>query len=270
MEIEVYPGGQLFAAKDYAKAVPLGAVDMAQCWIAQWTGIAPTLAMLDLMLFYDGWHHLWRVLDSEAGEVMTKDLEKAGVKHLFWLQDGASGFTTKTPLKKLEDFKGKRIRSGTEFTSLYIKNLGAAPAFMGWGEVYLALQRNTVDGAISSVTSFRDRKYYEVTKHVTEPGMFYAPYACVMNLKKWKQLPADMQKILQAAGKDTLEWGRKEVQKETKESIDELAQKGMEIYYLPAGEKELWRKTGKPVQEVFVRKVGDQGKKLLEIGEKLR
>jgi len=268
--VEVFPAGQLFAAKDYPKAVPSGAVDMAQCWAAQWTGLVPTISVLDLFFFYDDWQHFWRTLDSEAGEILLKEMEKAGVRPLYWIQDGTSGFATKAPLKKLDDFKGKRIRSGTELGSHAIKALGGAPAFMGGGEVYMALQRGTVDGAVSSVTSFRDRKYFEVTKHVTEPGTFFPPYLCVMNLKKWNGLSPDHQKILLEAGKDAQAWARKEVLKESQESIQDLKKHGMEVYYLPKEEKELWKKACKPVDNIVISKTGDVGRKLLAVAEKVR
>lgn len=268
--VEVYPAGQLFSAKDYPKAVPSGAVDMAQCWAAQWTGLVPSIAVLDLFFFYNDWPHFWRTLDSEAGEIILKEMEKTGVKSLYWIQDGTSGFATKGALRKLDDFKGKRIRSGTEMGSHAIKALGGAPAFMGGGEVYMALQRGTVDGAVSSVTSFRDRKYFEVTKYVTEPGTFFPPYLCVMNLKKYNGLSTEQQKILLDAGKDTQAWARKEVLKESEESIQDLKKHGMEIYYLPKEERELWKKTCKPVDDIILSKTGDLGRKLLSLAEKVR
>jgi tripartite ATP-independent transporter DctP family solute receptor len=268
--VEVYPAGQLFAAKDYPKAVPSGAVDMAQCWAAQWTGLVPSISVLDLYFFYDDWPHFWRTIDSGAGEILSKDMEKAGVKTLYWIQDGTDAFATKGPLKKLDDFKGKRIRVGTELGSHAVKNLGGAPAFMGGGEVYMALQRGTVDGATSSVTSFRDRKYFEVTKYVTDPGCFYAPYMGVMNLKKWNGLPADIKKILLEAGKDTQAWGRKEVLKESAEALGDLKKNGMEIYYLPKEERELWKKACKPLENIIITKTGDLGRQLLALAEKVR
>ena len=134
----------------------------------------------------------------------------------------------------------------------------------------MALQRGTVDGALSSVTSFADRKYYEVTKYVTEPTFIYPIYVGLINLKKWNELPADVQKILEAAGKDTQEWGRRELQKAETQSLEEVKKHGMEVYYLPKAEKELWRKACKPVYDLVVQKTGDLGPRLFELAEKAR
>ena len=271
VKVEVYPAGQLFSAKDYAKVLPAGAVDMAQVGAAQWGGLVPVTNITELPLFFDDWPHMWRLIDNpELNEIYRKGYEKVNVKHLFWTQDATIGFATKFPLKTMEDFKGKRIRVPTELLSHTVKALGGAPAYMGGGEVYMALQRGTVDGALSSLTSFADRKYYEVTKYVTEPTFIYPIYVGLMNLKKWNDLPVDVQKILEAAGKETQEWGRRELQKAETQSLEEVKKHGMEVYYLPKAEKQLWRKACKPVHDLVVQKTGDLGPRLFELAEKAR
>jgi tripartite ATP-independent transporter DctP family solute receptor len=270
VRVQVFPAGQLFSAKDYPKALPAGAVDMAPDLVARWSGLVPSANFAELPLFWDDWSHAWRAYDSEMGEILAKGMETAGVKVLFWLQDGVAGFATKFPLRTAEDLKGKRIRSPSELASHSLKALGGAPAFMGGGEVYMALQRGTVDGGIASVTSFCDRKYYEVTKYVTEPGFMFGLYACLINLKKWNELPPEAQKALLAAGKDTQEWARKEVQKVDAESLEELKKHGMEVYYLPKAERELWRKAFQTVYDLVVTKAGDVGPKMFDLANKAR
>lgn len=270
LKLEVYPAGQLFSAKDYPTAVPGGAVEIAQCALAQWSGLVPLITTLDLPLYYDGLPHIWRVLDSDMGEVIKKDFEKTGVKHLFWMQDTSLGFTSKMPLHKLEDWQGKRIRAYSEITSHTIKSLGAAPTFLGGGEVYMALQRGTVDGAITGVNAMYDRKFSEVTKYITEPGISFAVYGVLVNLKKWNELSKDQQEVMLAAGREVQEWGRKEVLEVEATLLKELKNQKMDIFILPKAERERWRAACKPVYDVVAGKTGEPGKKMLEAAEKLR
>jgi tripartite ATP-independent transporter DctP family solute receptor len=270
VEIQVFSAGTLFTDKDFTKAVPSGAVDMAQTLISRWSGIVPAANFTELPLFFDGWPHAWRVYDSEVGEVISKGMEKAGVKVLFWMQDGKAALASKHPVKTLQDFKGKRVRVPSELGAYTIKALGGAPVFMGGGEVYLALQRGTVDAAISSMTSFVDRKYFEVTKYITEPNFMFGLYACVINLNKWNSLSADVQKILKAAGNKTQEWGRQEVEQSDSRAMQELKSKGMEVYDLPKAEKEAWRDALKPVYDLVLQKSGDEGPKMFESANKAR
>ena len=270
VEIQVFSAGTLFTDKDFNKAVPSGAVDMGLTLISRWSGIVPAANFTELPLFFDGWPHAWRVYDSEVGEIISKDMEKAGVKVLFWMQDGKAAIASKKPMKTLDDFKGKRVRVPSELGAYTIKALGGAPVFMGGGEVYLALQRGTVDAGISSVTSFVDRKYYEITKYITEPNFMFGLYACVINLNKWNSLPPDVQKILKAAGEKTQEWGRGEVEKSDSTALAELKKRGMDVYDLPKAEKEAWRNALKPVYDVVLKSCGADGQKMFDSANKAR
>jgi tripartite ATP-independent transporter DctP family solute receptor len=270
VKIQVFPAGQLFSDKDMMKAVPAGAVDMAEVTLSQWTGIVPNLLLLDLPLFFNDRRHVWRTVDGKVGEVLAQDLDKAEVKLLYWMDYGMADFISKQPLRTLEDFKGKRIRGYGELITESIRGLGGAPTFLGAGEVYMALQRGTIDGAASGTTSFYERKLYEVTKHVTHADYAFVMFGVLMNLRKWNELPPDIQKVFLACSKEAEEWGRKECEKMDKESLELLKQKGMEVYVVPEKEKERWKKASQPAVDRFLKRAGDRGKALLEMTEKIR
>ena len=270
VELRIYPAGQLFSDKDMMKAVPAGAVEMAEVTTAQWSGLVPGLILLDLPLFFKDRRHIWRTLDGEAGEILKKDLEKIGVELLYWMDYGMMDIISRQPIRTLEDFKGKRIRVAGEVWAASIKALGAAPTFLGGGEVYMALQRGTIDGAHSGMTSFWERKTYEVAKYVAQFDYSFGMMATVMNLKKWNELPSDIQKIFLDCSKEAQEWVRKEAEKMDKECVELLKGKGMEIYVVPEKEKERWRKTNQPSIDVFLKRAGENSKVLLELAEKVR
>lgn len=55
-----------------------------------------------------------------------------------------------------------------------------------------------------------------------------------------------------------------------KEAMEELKNKGMEIYFLPKDEKALWRKAVKPTEDLIISKSGDLGRKLIKLAEDVR
>jgi TRAP-type C4-dicarboxylate transport system substrate-binding protein len=134
----------------------------------------------------------------------------------------------------------------------------------------MALQRGTIDGAHSGMTSFWERKTYEVAKYVAQFDYSFGMMATVMNLKKWNELPSDIQKIFLDCSKEAQEWVRKEAEKMDKECVELLKGKGMEIYVVPEKEKERWRKTNQPSIDVFLKRAGENSKVLLELAEKVR
>jgi tripartite ATP-independent transporter DctP family solute receptor len=270
MKVSVYPAGQLFQDKDMMQAVPKGAVDMASVTLAQWSGLIPGSAFIDLPFYYKDRSHMWRVCDGKPGEIVKKELERVGVKFLHWMDYGVNEFASKMPLRTLEDFKGKRIRGLTEYTMESIKALGAAPTFLGGGEVYMALQRGTVDGGISGTSSFWERKYFEVTKYATIVEQSFSIHAALMNLKKWNELPPDIQKIVMASAQEVQEWVRKEAEKMDLSSIELIKGKGMEIIYPSKEERERWKKANEPVINMFRTRAGELGQRILDESEKLR
>ena len=178
--IEVYPASQLFSDKDLVRALSTGAVDMGVMPTGLVTGQIPLLLAFDIPFIFKDRSHSHRWIDSEVSQMIDQEFEKRGYHILYWMDFGSFGFASTKPLRTLEDFKGKRIRGPGEMMVESLRALGAAPTVIGSGEVYLALQRNTIDGAISGWTSFYQRKYYEVSKYLTDAdytiGLF--PISC--------------------------------------------------------------------------------------------
>ena len=272
VKIEVFPAGQLFTDKDLLRAIPSGAVDIGEVFCPQWTGIVPLWIFWDLPLYFKDRSHWHRAADSELGEMMKQEAldRNAGFKVLYWMHYGWAGFASKMPLKTLEDFKGKRVRGVGEIVLEGIKALGAAPTFMGGGEVYMALQRGTIDGANAGVSSFVERKYYEVTKYVSCPDFTNGMAVTLINKKKWDSLPGDVQKAMLEAATEAQVWTRKEAEKADTESLVILREKGMDVYDPPEKEKARWREACKPLQEFYIKRAGEKAKMVLEVSEKLR
>jgi TRAP-type C4-dicarboxylate transport system substrate-binding protein len=108
-----------------------------------------------------------------------------------------SSVIARTPIRRLDDFKGKKIRIfASEFQSVAMQRLGATPKPMTLAEVLPALQDNALDGAVSSTTVFSTMHYQEAAKYVTEIGQ-PAIFGIAEVSRKWyESLPADLQKIV--------------------------------------------------------------------------
>lgn len=270
VKVTVYPAAQLFSDKDMVKAIPNGAVDIGQVTLSMWTGVVPGLLVFDLPYFFKDDQHVWRALDGEAGEMLRKEMETVGIKILYWIDGSFSDFFSRDPIKTLNDFQGKRIRNFGGLTAESISAMGAASVFMGGGEVYMALQRGTIDGAITVWPSLCDRKFYEVTKYVTSSKYTPITYGSFMNLKKWNQIPADIQKTILECSYEAQTWGREEIQRESMQCTSILKEKGVQIYQVPEIEREKWRDANKPVIEIFLKKSGEKGKTLIDLVDKVR
>jgi TRAP-type C4-dicarboxylate transport system substrate-binding protein len=103
-----------------------------------------------------------------------------------------------TPIRRLTDFKGKKIRVfASQFQTEAIQRLGATPKPMTLGDVLPALQDNAIDGAVSSVGVFTAMHYWDAAKYVTETGQ-PAIFGIAEFSKKWyDSLPLELQQIVE-------------------------------------------------------------------------
>ena len=99
---------------------------------------------------------------------MKKTAEDKGIKLLavvYWPSPEDIIIGTTKPVKNLSDIKGMVIRAVSSESSAVLKKWGAGPSFITGAEVYMAMQRGTINGAIMSVINYWERKLYEVAPH---------------------------------------------------------------------------------------------------------
>jgi len=104
---------------------------------------------------------------------------------------------SKTPIRHLPDFKGKKLRIfASEFQSEAFKRLGATPVAMSPGDVLPAIQQGTLDGAAFGVQLLSGLHFYDGPKYVAMTS--HSSIFIIVELsKKWHDsLPKDLQEIV--------------------------------------------------------------------------
>ena len=141
----------------------------------------------------------------------------------------------KKPIKTA-DLKGLNIRVSPMYLQA-IKGLGGNPVVIPPTEVYVALERNVVDGYCWPAVGIRDWGWQKQTKYVVDPPFYQGPNPLVMNLKTWEKLPKKLQDVLTEAAAEA----EKEVVAYYADLIKKerpiLAKEGVETITLPPAEK---------------------------------
>ncbi len=269
--VQIFPSGQLFNDKSMNEAVLRGGVEMGLNSTAMWASMIPAMEIFDVPFLFPDYEKIKKALDSGVGEKLNAEMEKKGAKVLFWVDYGFVQFANnKRPITKPEDFKGLKIRSYGELPSETIKALGAAPATIGAGEVYMALQQGTIDGQTSGTTAMYDRKMYDVTKYLTVTNHAFPEFVTSINLKFWNSLSADQKKILETAAAEVRDAIRAETRNEDAKTLKGLQEKGMQAYIVPAAELAAWQKATEPVLAIFIKRAGPLGQELIDICKNLK
>ena len=231
-----------------------------------WSSTVPSMGIFDVPYVFNDYSAVGEAVDGEFGEKLRGAMEEKGAKVLMFADYGFVQFANnKRELKSPDDFKGLKIRSIGDLPSELIKAYGASPVFMGGGEVYMALQRDTVDGATSGTTAMLQRKYDEVTKYLTINNYAYLEFLLAVNKDYWDGLPEKTQQLLTETAAETETWIREQAEQEDKDSADQLAEKGMEVYTVPEDELQEWKDKAAPVRDVFIDNAGELGEELLEL-----
>lgn len=268
VNMQVYPAGQLLSDKDMNQSILTGGVEMGVNSSTLWASTVPAMGIFDVPYVFNNYEGAGEALNGEFGDILRDTMEEKGAKVLMFADYGYAQFANnKRPLKSPADFEGLKIRSIGDIPSEMIKAYGASPVFMGGGEVYMALQRNTVDGATSGTTAMVQRKYDEVTKYLTINNYAYLEFILAVNKDFWDRLPEKTQQLLAETAQETEVWIRQKAKEEDEMTAKQLEERGMEVYVVPEEDLPEWKEAAKPAWDAFINNAGDSGEALLKLVE---
>ena len=264
--IQIYPAGQLYNDKNMNDAIISGGIDMGLNTVGRWATIVPAMDIFDVPFIFPSYEKVDKAIDSGLGEKLGNELMKKGVRPLIWADYGFVQYANNKKLVKTPaDFDGLKIRGYSKYSAETIKAMGASSVTMGSSEVYMGIQRGTIDGQTSGTTAMRDRKMYEVHKYLTVTNHASPEFIVAINEKSYSKLNADQKKALDAAAIEVRDMIRANAKAEDLKALADLKAKGMEVYEVPENELQAWRDATKPVWDLFIKENGKFGQELIDI-----
>ncbi len=259
VKVEVYPNSQLYKDREELEALQLGAVQMLAPSVSKFGPLGVRkFEVFDLPYMFADESSLEHVVEGPVGKGLFKLLEPKGIVGLAYWFNGFKEFTANRPLRKLDDFKGMKIRiQSSKILEGEIKAFGAIPQVMAFSEVYTALQQGVVDGEENTPSNKYTQKMHEVQKHMTLSDHGVVMYAVIVNKKFWDGLPADIRKSLGEAMAESTKYVWDIAKKENDDALAKIkAAKTTQVYVLPAAEKAVWRKAMLPLYQEYEGVVG--------------
>ena len=164
MRLQIYPNQQLGSERECLELLQIGSLDMTKVSGAVLENFAPKLRIFGLPFLFDNKDHLFKVLDGTIGKELLKEGEEYWLKGVGFYDSGSRSFYTKErPVEQPEDLEGLKIRVQESVSAFdMVKQLGASPTPISWGELYTALQQGVVDVAENNLPSFYLSRHYEV------------------------------------------------------------------------------------------------------------
>jgi TRAP-type transport system periplasmic protein len=195
---EIYPASQLGSIPRQIEGTQFGAIQCAFLPPEFFVGVDERFEVMAAPGLVDSLDHGQRVAaDPAVLKLMLGLGANKGLHGVALFMNSPSSVIAKTPIRRLADFKGKKIRVlASPFQMQAIAGLGATPVAMTLGDVVPAIQQGAIDGAVGGIVVWTPMHFQDAAKYVTETGQ-PAVYVIVEISKTWyDSLPADLQKIV--------------------------------------------------------------------------
>jgi TRAP-type transport system periplasmic protein len=204
--VAYFPVATLVPPAQTYDGVVKGIIDIGSSLMSYTPGRMPLSEVLTLALGFKSGAQASRTANAFLKKFNPKEFDDT---KMFYITAFCGGwFHTKTPVNRMEDLKGLRIK-GDGYTSKIISALGGAPTTMPMMETYDALKRGLAEGALTPLETLKGWKFGEVCKYTyRNDGAAYANgMFTAMNKERWNSLPADLQ---QSIAKLNEEWFEKQ------------------------------------------------------------
>lgn len=212
IKVEIYPASQIGSIPRMIEGLQLGTLES---WIGPpefLVGLEPRFQALGAPGIFESMEHAYRTVgDKKFRDTFLALAEAKGMKGISLIIYGPTSYASRRPIRRLEDFKGQKIRVfASPMQTLAVARLGATAAPMPLDEVLPALQRGAIDGNRTGITIFTTFKYYDIVRYVTETHDAMITSIGMVSKGWYDRLPPDLQKIVleegEAIQKELLDW----------------------------------------------------------------
>jgi TRAP-type C4-dicarboxylate transport system substrate-binding protein len=199
---EVYPASQLGSIPRQIEGTQFGAIQVATVPPEFFVGIDERFEVMAAPGLADSLEHGQRIAsDPEVLKLMLKLGAGKGLHGAGLMMAQPSCIISKTPIRHVADFKGKKLRIfASQFQSVAFDRLGATPVAMTLGDVLPALQQGAIDGSVAGIGPFVHLHFVDAAKYVTETNTPAIFIILEVSQKWYDTLPKDLQEIVDRDG----------------------------------------------------------------------
>jgi tripartite ATP-independent transporter DctP family solute receptor len=250
--VKIFPSQVLGTGLQMSEMVQAGALEILAIPTSNMQVLHPPLQVLDLPFLFPNPEALFKILDSDFTDKLYKPLASRNVMGLHWIVSGFKQFTGNFPIRKPDDFKGRKIRvMPAPIIREQFKALGASPVPIDFHELYNALQQGVVDGQENPLTTIVTMKFYEVQKYMTLSNHAFIAYVFVASKKFLDSLPGKYQKLIRESAKKAGVYERGLVVEREKGFLETIKKSGVTVIDLKPQDRQAFQKAVEPVYDWF-------------------
>jgi TRAP-type C4-dicarboxylate transport system substrate-binding protein len=200
LKIRIFPSMQLGGRPtQLLQQVKDGVADIVWTLPGFTPGVMPKLEVFELPFLHRNTRSTVLALQDYVPMHMQKEFAPY---HILLVHTHAGAlFMSKDPIRKVEDFKGMKLRSYSRTNAWILEALGAAPVQTPLPALVPMLSKGTVSGSIlpyeiAPAVKMQDLTNYFTTLAPPQPRLSTAIFTYLMNKRKYESLPADLKQVI--------------------------------------------------------------------------
>lgn len=262
LNITVHPGGSLIKPMEIKNATRSRQIEMGEFILSGMANEHPLFA-LDSVPFLATSHDASWKLYQISKRALEELLDKQNLKLLYSVAWPPQGMYTTTPVSKLEDLSGMRMRAYSPQTERLAQLSGDVPTQIEATDVAQAFSTGRVNAMIISSSTGVNSAAWDFLKYYYDVQAFLPKNAVVVNKRSWSSLDEDTQKVVLAAAAKAEERGWELSKEDMVKQNQTLIDNGIE---LSPGSEELRQallKIGTQMAAEWSKEAGAEGETIL-------
>lgn len=243
LKIALHTNDSLIKLDSIKSAVQRGQVQAGEIRLGVYGNEDPMYILDGVPFVASTYDEAWKLM--EAQKPYFKALfDKAGMAIAGYQVWPSQGFYTKTPVKTVDDFKGKKIRIYSTATQRMASLLGFNATILPFAEIPQAFSSGLIEALFTSAQTGVDIQAWDNTKYFTNVGALLSKNALIFNKRAFASLPADVQKVVVDASDAYTKraWEMSKSAHQVQAAI--LAKNGMTVTEAPPSVVEAMKKVG--------------------------
>lgn len=242
-------GNELGSQSEQVEMCQAGALEMVAAAPGTGPGVwVPELQMFEFPFLFKDNGEYRKVIKAMEPEV-SKRLEQHGFIACGGQSMGARDMLTVTPVTKLEDMKGLKMRGPNNVYISMFDSLGASGTTMDWNEVYTALQTKVMDGMEASPSMINSMKFQDNAKNLAVTNHCMACIMYFFNKDWYDALPEDLQQIIMESVEETVAYQARIDDEDNDKALEDMKAEGVVITEIADIDK--WKEACAPMLEEY-------------------
>jgi TRAP-type C4-dicarboxylate transport system substrate-binding protein len=198
IEVRLFPRGQLGPIASQIEGLQLGTVEAFTTPADFFAGMDPRFGTFSIPLLFKDAAHAEKVLLDPAmnNEILALGADK-NIQIVSVYTYAPAHYFGKQPLRRLDDFKGKKLRvNATAAERAKMRQFGASAVPMDLAEVVPGIQQGVIDGTMSATAVYVNLKFNDIAKVLTEVNDTMIVSVAAVSRPWLARLPADLRQAV--------------------------------------------------------------------------